>query len=242
MGILLIQTPTDEARRPWAVTRQFLSGSAMTWLDPATGRPQSSASGLTILGMLSPDAARSLFGKGPFPLETIFERSADDAGPPCFDLEREAAVKSRSVVSDFGSENVVARLEGGSSERAGEHVVFSSHLDHVGRKTPDTIVGGDDIYNGAYDNASGVAALLAIARAFSALPARTDRSLVFIALTAEENGLLGSDYFGRNPSVEGELVANVNMDGVLMFHPLRDIVAFGANHSTLLDPSPRRRR
>jgi Zn-dependent M28 family amino/carboxypeptidase len=98
---------------------------------------------------------------------------------------------------------------------------------------------GDDIYNGAYDNASGVAALIAVARAFSELSTRPERSLLFIAATAEEHGLLGSDYFARNPTVEGELVANVNMDGVLMFHPLKDVVAFGADHSTLREPVER---
>jgi Zn-dependent M28 family amino/carboxypeptidase len=207
----------------------------MTWVDPATGRPQSATSGLAVVGMLGPDAARSLFAEGPFPLEAVFERLTDAAGPPRFDLVREAVVKSRSVVFDFGSENVVARLEGGDRGKAREHVVFSSHLDHVGRKTPEG-GGDDDVFNGAYDNASGVAVLLAVARAFSELPTRPDRSLVFVAVTAEESGLLGSDYFARNPSVEGELVANVNMDGVLMFHPLRDVVAFGADHSTLLEP------
>ena len=135
VGILLVQTPTDEARRPWAVTRQFLSGSAMTWVDLATGQPHSAASGLAMVGMLGPDAARRLFAESPFPLETIFDRLADDAGPPRFELLREAVVKTRSVLFDFGSENVVARLEGGSPERTREHVVFSSHLDHVGRKT-----------------------------------------------------------------------------------------------------------
>ncbi len=239
VGILFIQTPTDEARRPWAVTRRFLSAPAMTWIDPANGRPHSAASGLAVVGMLGPEAARSLFGESPSSLETIFERLTDEAGPPRFDLAREAIVRSRSVVFDFGSENVVARLEGGSPEKAGEHVVFSSHLDHVGRKATEGNGDGDDIYNGAYDNASGVATLLAVARAFGELPTRPDRSLVFVAVTAEENGLLGSDFFARHPSFEGELVANVNMDGVLMFHPLRDIVAFGADHSTLLKPVTR---
>jgi Peptidase family M28 len=208
VGLLLVQTPAEEARRPWSRTRQFYSGSSMTWIDRATGDPQSAASGLAVSGMLGPSAARSLFAGASVPLEEIFERAESAAGPPRFDLERSAVVRSRSVVSDFESENV------GRGEA----------------------VDGDDIYNGAYDNASGVAALLAIARAFSNLETRPDRSLVFIAVTAEEKGLLGSEYFARNPSVEGELIANVNMDGVLMFHPLRDFVAFGADHSTIREP------
>jgi Zn-dependent M28 family amino/carboxypeptidase len=235
VGMLVIQTPVDEVRRPWSRTREFFSGSSMTWIDPMTGRPRSEASGLAASGMLGPKAARSLFAEAPVSLEAIFERSESDAGPPRFELGREAIIRSRSVVSDFESDNVVASLEGGKPERAREHVVFSSHLDHVGRRQSNK-GGGDDIYNGAYDNASGSAALLAIARAFSKLEPRPDRSLVFLAVTAEEEGLLGSDYFARNPTVSGELIANVNMDGVLMFHPLHDFVAFGADHSTLREP------
>ncbi len=235
-GMLMIQTPVDEARRPWSRTREFFSGSSMTWIDSVTGSPQSQASALEASGMLGPEAARSLFAEAPVPLEAIFERAEGDAGPPRFELGRKAVIRSRSVVSDFESENVVASLEGRNLDRAREHVVFSSHLDHVGRGTSNKGIDGDDIYNGAYDNASGSAALLAIARAFSELEPRPDRSLVFLAVTAEEEGLLGSDYFARNPTVEGELVANVNMDGVLMFHPLHDFVAFGADHSTLREP------
>jgi Zn-dependent M28 family amino/carboxypeptidase len=233
LGVLVVQTPVDLARRPWEVTRKFLSEPSVAWVDPATGRPHSAASGLALSGMLSPLAAKSLFEGSEAPLETIFERASD---PPRFELGGEVSAVVRSVVTDFESENVVARLAGGDPAKAREHVVFSSHLDHVGRGTP---VDGDDIYNGAYDNASGVAALLTIARAFSDLSTPPDRSLVFIAVTAEESGLLGSDYFARSPGIEGELVANVNMDGVLMFHPLKDVVAFGAEHSTLLDPVTR---
>jgi hypothetical protein len=232
VGMLLFQHPADDARRPWSRMREFYSGSAMTWVDPSTGKPQSAANELTVSGMLSPSAAQSLFAGARVPLEQIFEQSVSDAGPPRFELDRSAAIRTRSLVEDIESENVVARLEG-AGPRAAENVVFSSHLDHVGRGSP---VDGDDIYNGAYDNASGVAALLAIARAFSELPTRPERSLVFLAVTAEEKGLLGSEYFARYPSVEGELVANVNMDGVLMFHPLRDFVAFGADHSTIREP------
>jgi hypothetical protein len=232
VGMLLFQTPDDDARRPWSRMREFYSGTAMTWVDRATGKPQSEANELAGAAMLSPSAAESLFAGARVPLGQIFEQLQNGAAPPRFPMERSAAIRTRSVVSDFESENVVARLEGAGAHAA-EHVVFSSHLDHVGRGAP---VDGDDIYNGAYDNASGVAALLAIARAFSGLPTRPARSLLFVAVTAEEKGLLGSEYFARNPPVEGELIANVNMDGVLMFHPLRDFVAFGADHSTLKKP------
>jgi Zn-dependent M28 family amino/carboxypeptidase len=232
VGMLLVQTPAEEARRPWSRAREFLSGSAMTWIDPATGDPQSASNRLAVSGTLGPSGAALLFAESRVPLDEIFVQSEREGGPPRFELGRSAVIRGRSVVTDLESENVVARLEG-AGDRSREHVVFSSHLDHVGRVSP---VVGDGIYNGAYDNASGVAALIAIARAFSSLNARLERSLLFVAVTAEEKGLLGSEYFARNPPLEAELVANVNMNGVLMFHPFRDFVAFGADHSTIREP------
>jgi Zn-dependent M28 family amino/carboxypeptidase len=95
-------------------------------------------------------------------------------------------------------------------------------------------VDGDSIYNGAVDNAGGVAGVLAAARAFTALPSRPARSVIFLAVTAEEEGLLGSDYFVRNPTVPGDaIVANINIDGLPLFYDFRDVVALGVEHSTL---------
>ena len=95
-------------------------------------------------------------------------------------------------------------------------------------------VDGDAIYNGAYDNASGVAILLEVARVMAAMPTRPRRSVLFLAVTGEEKGLLGSDYFAHHPAVPlSSIVANINLDMVMMLHPLHDVIAFGAEHSTL---------
>jgi Zn-dependent M28 family amino/carboxypeptidase len=98
---------------------------------------------------------------------------------------------------------------------------------------------GDAIYNGAHDNASGVAIVLEAARAFAALPERPRRSVVFLFVTAEERGLLGSDYFARQPTVPGDIVACLTLDMPFLFHPLLDIVPYGAQHSTLSGPVTR---
>jgi Zn-dependent M28 family amino/carboxypeptidase len=99
---------------------------------------------------------------------------------------------------------------------------------------------GDDIYNGAHDNASGVAIVLEVARAFAALPARPRRSILFLFVTAEERGLLGSDYFARHPTVPADgIVANFTLDMPFLFHPLLDIVPYGAQHSSLSAPVTR---
>src|SRR6185295_18686768 len=126
--------------------------------------------------------------------------------------------------------NVVALLPGSDPRLRNEYVVFTAHLDHLGIGDP---VNGDAIYNGAVDDASGVAALLEIARAFASLPERPRRSLLFVAFTAEEAGLVGSDYFVHNPPVPpAALAANVNIDGGSMW-PFSALFARGADHSTL---------
>jgi Zn-dependent M28 family amino/carboxypeptidase len=130
------------------------------------------------------------------------------------------------------SVNVIGVLEGTDPLLKREYVVFTSHLDHLG---VGAAVDGDAIYNGALDNASGCAVLLEVARAFSQLAARPRRSVVFAALTAEEHGLVGSDYLAQHPPVPVEgIVAVVNVDAAIPLSPgLRDVLIFGREHSTL---------
>jgi len=125
----------------------------------------------------------------------------------------------------------VAKLEGSDPALRNECVVFTAHLDHLGIGQA---VNGDNIYNGALDNASGSAILLEIARAFASMKERPRRSLLFVAVNGEEEGLLGSDYFAHYPTVaKSAIVANVNMDEDDMLWPLKDIIPFGAEHSSL---------
>ena len=105
-----------------------------------------------------------------------------------------------------------------------EYVVLSAHLDHMGVGDP---VDGDPIYNGAFDNASGVAVLLEVAHAFARLSVAPRRSVLFLAVTGEEQGLNGSELFAHHPTVPGRIVADVNLDMFLMLYPLRDVVASG---------------
>ena len=142
-----------------------------------------------------------------------------------------ASIRATSKQTAVRSRNVVGVLRGRGSRRD-EYVVYAAHLDHAGIGEP---VDGDAVYNGAVDNASGVAALLSIAEAFARLPAPPDRSVVFLATTAEEPGILGSDYFvRRGPIPRKQIVAALNIDGAtLMVHPLRDVSVMGASNSTL---------
>jgi Zn-dependent M28 family amino/carboxypeptidase len=140
-------------------------------------------------------------------------------------------IRFRSHHERLESPNVVAVLEGSDPSLRKEYVVYSTHEDHLGTGDP---VDGDSIYNGAMDNAGGCAVLLEVARSFGALPQGPKRSVVFLFVTAEEAGLLGSDYFASHPTIPlGEIVANINFDGGASLTPVSDVIAWGAEHSSL---------
>ncbi|MBD1397749.1 M20/M25/M40 family metallo-hydrolase [Pontibacter sp. JH31] len=136
-----------------------------------------------------------------------------------------------SNYKDFESHNVVGKITGADPQLQNEYVVHSAHLDHVGIGKA---INGDSIYNGAHDNASGVASVLEIAKIYSRLNEKPKRSVLFVMVTAEEMGLLGSAYFARYPTVPVEqIVANINTDMPTIIAPLLSVVGLGANHSTL---------
>ena len=138
-----------------------------------------------------------------------------------------------NTVRRINSRNVVAKLEGADPARRDEYVVYSAHWDHLGR---DTTLEGDQIFNGALDNASGTAALLEIAEAYTRLPQPPERSLLFLAVTAEEKGLLGAKFYAENPLYPlNKTVANINMDGVNQWGRTEDLVVVGFGNSTLDD-------
>jgi Zn-dependent M28 family amino/carboxypeptidase len=129
------------------------------------------------------------------------------------------------------SHNVVAKLPGGDEKD--QYVIYSAHWDHLGR---DTTLKGDQIYNGALDNAAGVASMLQIAKAFKALPTPPRRSVVFLSVTAEEKGLLGAKYYATHPLYPlAKTAANINMDGVNQWGRTSDYTVIGLGNSTLDD-------
>ncbi|WP_299823961.1 M28 family peptidase [uncultured Pontibacter sp.] len=139
-----------------------------------------------------------------------------------------------SSYTDIESYNVVGKIEGSDPKLKNEYVVHSAHLDHVGIGRP---VDGDSIYNGAHDNASGVASLLEIAGVYSRLKKTPKRSVLLVMVTAEEMGLLGSAYFAKFPTVPANsIVADINTDMPTIIAPLLSVVPLGAPHSTLMEP------
>ncbi len=230
VGVVSFSTPEDAKRNPWARAVQQSWRPRMRWIG-ANGLPHDAFPELRIRASLSPEAAARLFAAGaPRTLEQVFAAAA--AGTPqAFELPLAVKQLRRSVIGRKTSDNVVGLLDGSDPNLRNQYIVISAHLDHVGRGAP---VNGDSIYNGAFDNASGVAVMLEAARLLAAAPQRPRRSVLFVAVTAEEAGLVGSDYFANNPPIgRGEMVANVNMDMPVMITPAADVIAYGAEHSNL---------
>ena len=231
----MIRTREDEQVTPWPRMMVNVSSPAVAWLTRA-GAPADVPDGLQGAAVLSAAGAAALFDGSPVALDAVLA-DAEKGAPKGFDLPVVATMTSRSAHRRFTSANVVAKLPGADAALAQTALVYSAHLDHIG---VGAAVGGDTIYNGAYDNALGTAALLETARVLAALPQRPPRSIVFAFVTAEEKGLVGSDYFAANPpAAAGRPVANVNMDMPLLLFPIETVVAFGSEHSTLGDVATR---
>jgi Zn-dependent M28 family amino/carboxypeptidase len=138
-------------------------------------------------------------------------------------------VEKRNLTSD----NVIAKLPGNDPELKNEYVVLSAHIDHLGIGEP---INGDRIYNGAMDNASGSALLLDVAASLKKSPEKLKRSLLFLFVTGEEKGLLGSKYFAAHPTVDPKsVVADINVDMFLPIVPLKVLTVFGLAESNLGD-------
>jgi Zn-dependent M28 family amino/carboxypeptidase len=144
-----------------------------------------------------------------------------------------ATLTIRNMLREIQSRNVIAKVEGSDPAGKDEYVVYTAHWDHLGK---DEALKGDQIYNGALDNASGTATLLELAKAFSSLKPAPRRSVLFLAVTAEEKGLLGAKYYAQNPLYPlAKTLANINMDGVNQWGRTSDITIVGLGNSTLDD-------
>ena len=230
VGTVVLWTPLAEKAAPFDKALKNQLFPAMDWIN-AAGRPSSEHPGMQDSVLLSMPAARKLFAQVDVKLDDIYAAAAANRALPKLDLKMALRLLRTSVSTEVKSANVVGMIEGSDPHLKNEYVVFSAHLDHVGTVKEKT---GDNIYNGAMDNASGVATLLETARLFSQASVKPKRSILFVALTGEEKGLLGSAYFAANPTVPaGAIVANVNLDMPLLTFDFKNVMAFGAQHSSL---------
>jgi hypothetical protein len=229
VGIVSLNTPEDERRWPWDRAVRLSWVPSMRLVDSA-GQPVEAYPELKASISLNLASAAKVLEGGPRTLEQIFADAA--AGrPQGFDLPATISLSLRAALGRAQCTNVVGVLPGSDPKLAREYVVFTAHLDHLGRGAA---VNGDTIYNGALDNASGTAVMLEVARLLAAGGVRPRRSIIFLAVTAEERGLLGSKHFAMFPTVpKGAIVANVNMDMPMTLFPMSGFTAYGAEHSTL---------
>lgn len=228
VGAINLGDPERDARSPW-------SRNARNWIMPgmrlrgADGQPVDTFPELEVSAAASVGIAERLFAGAPQTAEEVFRR-LESGELVAFDIPGTATLASRSHVQPVDSRNVVARLRGSDPTLAAEHIALTAHLDHVGIGAP---VNGDRIYNGALDNALGTSILIEAAELLVRAGKRPKRSVLFVALTAEEKGLLGAEHFARGPGIEGELVANLNMDMPVILFPMADAVPIGIEHSSL---------
>ena len=229
VGIIVLDDPILEGMYSFSERVRDLAQPTLRWLDKQ-GQPNDYFPQIQAAVELSLDATKALFQGSGHTADEIFQ-AAKDGKSFTFPLAITAKIHNEQKLEDVTSPNVVAKLEGSDPTLKNEYLVYTAHLDHLGIGEP---VKGDSIYNGALDNASGSAILLEVARAFSQMNPHPKRSILFVAVTGEEAGLLGSDYFASFPTVPKEsIVANVNMDEDQMLWPLEDIIPFGAEHSSL---------
>ena len=229
IGMVSIPTPRSEKARPYERAFNYLHVPRVRWLK-ADGTPANTFSQLKNSASLSPAQAEKLFEGERRTLQELYAQLEEDLAPVGFAMKTQVSIAKKSEFKEITSPNVVAILEGSDPMLRKEYVSYSAHHDHIGiAKT----VKKDKINNGALDNASGTAVLLETARLLS-LAEKPKRSILFVAVTGEEKGLLGSDYYAQNPTVPiDSIVANVNLDMPVLTYEFADIIAFGAEHSSL---------
>jgi Zn-dependent M28 family amino/carboxypeptidase len=222
-GMLIVHT-TERAGYPWhTVVGSWAKEQRMLPRDPRLPPP------LGVRGWITDSAATALLAHGGLDLAALRQQAASRAFRPVH-TGITLDMQFRNSVQHLRSENVVGLVRGRDRTLDKEYVAYSAHWDHLGIGPA---VNGDSIYNGTLDNASGVADMLAVARA-AATTARPKRSQLFIFVTAEESGLLGSAYFAENPTVPvAQIVANLNVDGGNLFGRTRDVKVLGEGKSSL---------
>ena len=216
---------TKPAAYPWEVVSN-------SWSGPQFGlrTKDKNMSRCAVEGWFTIDSTRTIFKEAGLDLNQL----KADAAKPGFKhvpMDLKASVTLRNTIKEVLSNNVLAVLPGRA--RADEYIIFMAHWDHLGLNPS---LEGDQIYNGALDNATGIAGLIELAEAFTDLPSPPARSIVFLAVTAEEQGLLGSDYFARHSNYPPtKVVAVINMDGLNIYGKMKDITLIGYGNSDLDD-------
>jgi Zn-dependent M28 family amino/carboxypeptidase len=226
IGVIAIPNPRS-MDVPWERSSPNRLNPAMALADSALD----DTAGQQVSITFNPAKAERLFAGARHTFAALLKIADEGRALPHFPLPTAVRAKVAVESHDVESQNVAGLVKGSDPALAGEYVVLTAHLDHLGVGAP---IDGDAIYNGAMDNASGIATLIEAASAVAA--AKPRRSVLLVAVTAEEKGLLGSRYFALNPTVPRDaIVANINMDMFLPLYPLKSLMVLGLDESELGD-------
>jgi len=223
-GVIIIHE-TGAAGYPWFVVKSSWTGGLQSLQTPDDGMSR-----CAFEGWITASAASKIFSKSTIEGKNMLQKAmAADFQPMPMGLrfDHSMQVQTKKQLSN----NVIGIIPG--TDRADEYIIYTAHWDHIGIGP---VVNGDSIYNGALDNASGMATFMAIAKAFEQASVKPKRSIIFLAVTAEEQGLLGSEYYAKNPIFPLEkTIANLNKDGANVHGPMKDLTITGFGHSELDD-------
>jgi Zn-dependent M28 family amino/carboxypeptidase len=230
VGVLTMPTTSSEKRRPFARGVGNYQEWKMTWNDAKGVAYVRGAEAPSLVG-LSLKGAAKLFSGAPTSLDDVLAAAeTPDGVVKGFDLPTNVTVQLKTEIEKRQSSNVVGLIEGSDPTLKAQTIILSAHLDHLGIHGKDA----DKINNGALDNASGIATMLEVARGFKEAKTKPKRSVVLLAVTAEEKGLIGSEYFANNPTVpKAGIAADVNLDMPVLLYDFQDVIAFGADRSTI---------
>jgi Zn-dependent M28 family amino/carboxypeptidase len=226
IGVITLPNPAA-MDIPWARMRLSRTRPTMSLADPQFDE----TAGEKLALVFNPAKAEALFAGSGHKFKEIVKLGKDRKPLPRFPLAVTIQAKTRTETNELESSNVIARLTGSDPQLKNDYVVLTAHIDHLGIGEP---INGDRIYNGAMDNASGSAVLLDVASSLKKSPAPLKRSLLFVFVTGEEKGLLGSRHFVANPTVSAQsIVADINIDMFLPIVPLKVLTVYGLAESDL---------
>jgi len=222
------KTNSGPAGYPWEVARGMMTVENFDLVAK-----DNNMSRVNVEGWITQNKTKEIVSAAGLNLATLKKAATRKDFKPV-DLKAHAKLALTQKTRFINSHNVVGKLEGSDPKLKDQYVIYTAHWDHLGIGLPNEK--GDKIYNGALDNASGCAGLIEMARGFKALQTPPRRSILFVSVTAEEKGLIGSKYYAENPIYPLEkTVANINMDGLNQFGPTRDVTVVGLGNSTLDD-------
>ena len=231
IGVIAVWTPVTEKVFAFAKIKQYIDKPRIRWVDEQ-GLVQNGFPEIQGSASLSMAAGKKLFALADMDLDQLFAQIEAGEKPAGQNMGIRAKISYQSSHSSVTSPNVIGILEGSDPELKNEYVLLSAHTDHIG--VSEHIELGDKINNGAMDNAAGVSTLLEMAHLITQGQERPKRSILLAMVTAEEKGLLGSDYFANNPTVPlNSIVANVNLDMPVLTNAFDQLIGFGAQHSSL---------